>query len=321
MSDGGKQLGLFGQTPDQPVAAAAVSADLKALAGTLSTRQRFGTSSWSFPGWQGLVYDRRTTQSLLARHGLAAYAEHPLLRTVGVDRTFYAPIGARDFATYAAAVPDDFRFLVKACSVCTAHRNRRDDGSWQDNPGYLDASFATEQVVAPFVEGLGQKAGPLVFQFPPHGPRDPRAFADDLGAFLAALPRGPAYAVELRDQPLFTPEYIDALRAANAGHCLSLHPRMPPVNEQAAASAALDGPLVVRWMLKRGLGYRAAQERYSPFDQLVDPDPGSRADIAALCLDATRADRDVFVIVNNKAEGCAPQSVFALAQQIAAGRR
>ena len=29
----------------------------------------------------------------LARHGLEAYAKHPLLRTVGLDRTYYRPIG------------------------------------------------------------------------------------------------------------------------------------------------------------------------------------------------------------------------------------
>lgn len=312
-----KQLGLFGALPDPIVGAAAVPAELAATAKSLSPRLRFGTSSWSFPGWRGLVYDRKATPSQLARHGLAAYARHPLLRAVGIDRTFYAPIAARDFAAYAAAVPDDFRFLVKACSICTAQRNRRDDGSWHDNPGYLDAAFATDRVVAPFVEGLGPKAGPLVFQFPPHGKRDPQAFADDLAAFLGALPRGPRYAVELRDEPLFTPSYIEALGEVGASHCLSLHPRMPPLARQTEVSANLDGPLVARWMLKRGRGYEAAQKRYAPFAELVDQDPDNRAGLGALCVEAVRADRDVFVIVNNKAEGCAPQSVFALAQQIA----
>ena len=41
-----------------------------------------GTSSWSFPGWAGIVYDSKVSQTTLARHGLAAYARHPLFRTV-----------------------------------------------------------------------------------------------------------------------------------------------------------------------------------------------------------------------------------------------
>lgn len=69
---------------------------------------RLGTSSWSFPGWAGIVYDHSVSTATLARRGLAAYARHPLLRTVGVDRTYYGPITAEDFAAYAAAVPDEF---------------------------------------------------------------------------------------------------------------------------------------------------------------------------------------------------------------------
>jgi uncharacterized protein YecE (DUF72 family) len=67
-----------------------------ALARHLSPQLYLGTSSWTFPGWQGLVYDRAASASVLARYGLAAYARHPLLRTVGLDRTFYAPIAADD---------------------------------------------------------------------------------------------------------------------------------------------------------------------------------------------------------------------------------
>ena len=73
-----------------------------------------GTSSWSFPGWEGIVYDRKATQRALARQGLQAYAHHPLLRCVGIDRTYYAPITAEDFAAYADVVPESFRFIVKA---------------------------------------------------------------------------------------------------------------------------------------------------------------------------------------------------------------
>ena len=76
----------------------------------LPTDLRLGTSSWSFPGWTGLVYAREAGPEMLARQGLPAYARHPLLRTVGVDRTFYGPVPAETFAAWAAAVPEDFRF-------------------------------------------------------------------------------------------------------------------------------------------------------------------------------------------------------------------
>ena len=58
----------------------------------LPTDIRLGTSSWFFPGWRGLVYDGVHPQVALSKQGLAAYAQIPLLRTVSLDRTFYAPI-------------------------------------------------------------------------------------------------------------------------------------------------------------------------------------------------------------------------------------
>ena len=79
---------------------------------------RLGTSSWLFPGWTGLVFAPRSgrpaPEQVLARHGLPAYAAHPLLRTVSLDRTFYAPLTPEEFAAYAAQVPATFRFVVKA---------------------------------------------------------------------------------------------------------------------------------------------------------------------------------------------------------------
>src|SRR5262245_28797051 len=88
------QLDLF-HTPAQPpseVGSVAVPPALADVARRLPRSVRLGTSSWSFPGWQGIVYDRSASETQLARHGLAAYARHPLLRAVGVDRTYYAPI-------------------------------------------------------------------------------------------------------------------------------------------------------------------------------------------------------------------------------------
>src|SRR5262245_41971269 len=101
--------------PDGPVGPAPVGAEVAALAARLPAGLRLGTSSWSFPGWQGLVFDRRaTTRELAQPTALAAYARHPLLRAVGLDRTYYQPIAAAEYAAYAAATPPGFRFLVKA---------------------------------------------------------------------------------------------------------------------------------------------------------------------------------------------------------------
>lgn len=318
------QLGLFPEesaAPSAHVGPAQVPDRLQAVARRLPDALRMGTSSWSFPGWQGIVYDRDSSQRVLARHGLQAYAEHPLLRTVGIDRTYYRPLAADDFREYADAVPSDFRFLVKADRALTSPTDPESRGVRRDNPRFLDARYAATEVVEPMVRGLGEKAGPLLFQFSPIAPGmvgGTAVFLERLHDFLAALPRGPLYAVELRTPAFLDDAYVDLLEATGAAHCYNVHPAMTPLDRQLGKVSPFYQPaLVVRWMLHDGLKYEVARDRYEPFHRLVDEDRVSRERIAVAVLDALVAERDAFVIANNKAEGSAPLSVFRLAERIA----
>ncbi len=85
----------------------------RALAARLNPRIRLGASTWSYPGWAGIVWDEGPySEAVLAKNGLTAYAQHPLLRCVGIDRSFYRPLTEGQYARYAGQVPDDFRFVV-----------------------------------------------------------------------------------------------------------------------------------------------------------------------------------------------------------------
>jgi uncharacterized protein YecE (DUF72 family) len=115
----------------------------------------FGTSSWSFPGWVGIVYDQLYGVPKLARHGLAAYARHPLLRAVNLDSPFYKVPVPEQIAAYAAAVPEDFRFLVKAYSGLTAAPDSGMALRRGVEPVFLDAAFAARAVIELLTQGLG----------------------------------------------------------------------------------------------------------------------------------------------------------------------
>ncbi|MEK6594565.1 MAG: DUF72 domain-containing protein [Pseudomonadota bacterium] len=332
-SEPARQSGKTGKSgePRQHQAAigpAPASREAEELGRRLPRELYLGTSSWHFPGWKGTVWDRAATESELARSGLAAYAQHPLLRSVGVDRTFYAPVPASQFAAYAQQVPAHFRFLVKAPHLVTSAFLRTEDGKPAGNRHFLDAAYAIEHFIRPCCEGLGAKAGPLLFQFSPLGravTRDPGRFAQRLHDFLAALPgagmdgvpQNVLYAVELRDPELLTRALFAALKAAKARYCLGVHARMPPVAAQAAAMAGFGhGPLVVRWNLHAGYGYEQAKARYAPFDRLVEEDPATRESIARLAAATLAAGQPAFVIANNKAEGSAPLTLLKLAHAI-----
>ena len=294
---------------------------------------RLGTSSWSFPGWQGLVYEAAAlpfAESRLSREGLPAYATHPLLGAVGIDRGFHAPMAEAEYARYAAQVPEGFRFLVKAPGMVTDAVRRDATGRGREtNPDWLDAGLAVARFVAPASRGLGERLGTLLFQFSPLPGAllaDTAAWTASLQRFLRALPRtlvqGSGYAVELRDPALLTPRLMDVLHEEGVAYCVGIHDRMPPVERQLRALDRLErgvrGPLVVRWTLHAGIGYEAARARYAPFRELVDPDPRTRDALATRAAQTLLAGQPVTVIANNKAEGSAPLTLAALAAAIAA---
>jgi len=331
-----RQPGLF-ETPQPPQRRKATAGDVLPssdspllAAPVLPPEIRLGTSSWFFPGWRGLVYEGVHPQPALSKKGLAAYAQIPLLRTVSLDRTFYAPITTIEYARYATQVPEGFSFVVKAPAlVCDAVVRDEDGRGKVPNPHFLDSAIAAREFVVPCLEGLAEKAGPLVFQISPL-PRglveEAPMLIDRLAAFFAALPsqlgnRRPVYALELRNAELLTPRLMRMLKDAGVRYCVGLHDRMPEVERQAGALKALDGEapgdLVVRWNLHRGFLYQAAKQRYEPFDRLVDEDPESRRMLARMAAAAFKARRRVWITANNKAEGSAPLSLLKLAEEIA----
>jgi uncharacterized protein YecE (DUF72 family) len=320
------QTDLFGAPDSAGDRAQSSPAQSLSLPSTLPPEVFLGTSSWSFPGWTGLVYAKGGSESALAREGLREYSTHPLLRTVGIDRGFYAPLTVQQYTQYAQQVPAHFRFLIKAPNLITDAQTRGESGVPQAlNSSFLDATLALDQFVGPCVEGLGNKAGALVFQLSPL-PRawlgQPAAIVERLGAFFAALPplAPPAcYALEIRDSALLTPRLMRMLSTCGVRYCIGIHANMPEVERQTKALALLPaGPLVVRWSLHAGLKYQGAKDRYFPFNRLVDPDPHTRAVLVRLALLQLASGQSFTLIANNKAEGSAPLTLLAFAHALLA---
>jgi uncharacterized protein YecE (DUF72 family) len=289
-----------------------------------------GTSSWSFPGWS-MVWDQSYKESQLAKAGLAAYAKHPLLNAVGLDRSFYAPLPVAQYEAYASAVHNDFRFLVKAPDLITGALQRGDKGKPAGlNPHHLDVQLALQEFVEPAVQGLGNRLGALVFQFSPLPKtwvQNSAAWIDRLGDFLGQLPQLPNgchYAVEIRDAGLLTPRLIKTLAATGATYCIGLHDRLPPLERQLGAWKLLKSlrqpgqanPFICRWTLRKGLSYQAAKAQFGPFDRLHFNDHETTTELARQ-IQAQQAVGEVSLVIINKAEGCAPLSVKKLNRAVA----
>ena len=325
-----RQPALFDSAPAVPPLPPSDS--LLALAAGL--RQRYGkrlhlgTSSWYFPGWAGLVWQGQHAQKLLTQHGLAAYAQHPLLNSVSLDRAFYRPLEPANYAALAAQVGADFRFVVKAASLVSdaVVRAPASGQALQANPLFLDPAAALDLCLRPALQGLGDRLGVLVFQLSPlpaqwlqDVPALHRRLEAMFEALLPALPAGTLLALELRDAGLLTPALAQLLRRHGVRCCLGLHDRMPDVEAQLPMQrAGWPGDLVCRWNLQRGQRYAEARDRWAPFNRLQAPDLPTRSALARVMAGTLRAGHRVFVTINNKAEGSAPLSVMALAEALLA---
>jgi len=333
------QDSLFGEPKDVPVTAIKNSKtvdpspsnpELITLSQSLPPHLRLGTSSWSVPGWDGLVWNGEYPENQLSRYGLTAYDKHPLFRTVSIDRGFYRPMNVMQFAEYASQVNQDFRFMVKAPSLVTDALIRDETGrGMRPNANFLNAADAVQMFVEPALEGLGHRLGALVFQISPlpHSwfARMPELI-NSLHHLLKAIPSfhhiapDAVVAVEVRDAQWLTPQFVHALRDTGATYCMGLHAKMPPIDDQLPILRALwPGPLVCRWNLNPvngAYGYEDATQIYSPYNRIVDPDTETRTKLAKVIAGVASAGQNVYVSVSNKAEGSAPLSIVELAKTI-----
>ena len=290
------------------------------------SKARFGTSSWAYEGWKGLVYHRVYARSRFSQDTLAEYATHaingkPLFRTVGIDHSFYRPAGTEQLHRYAEQVPDDFRFCSKVWEAITiptyANLPRYGANAGKPNPRFLDAGLFRDVVLGPAQEGLKDKLGPFIFEFQRWG-TDPGVFLEKLDRFLGALPPGPEYATEVRNPSLLGTRYRDMLKAHGVSHVYNHWTAMPLLADQhQKLDRTFTAPhVVLRLLTPLGLKYERAVEKCKPYDRIIEPQPQMRADTVSLVKQASSEGKSTYVLVNNRSEGCSPLTIRALFEML-----
>lgn len=157
-----------------------------------------GTSGYNYPEWKGSFYP----SDLPAAKMLPYYASR--FNTVEINYTFYRMPNAKLVTNWAAQVPDQFRFTLKAPRRITHDRRLKDVG---------DAVRAFCEVAAE----LGPKLGALLFQLPPNFKKDLAVF----DAFLETLPPRVTAAFEFRNGSWLDDEVYQRLRNRNYALCIA----------------------------------------------------------------------------------------------------
>lgn len=295
-----------------------------ALAAALPPNVHFGTSSWNYPGWKGLVYTREYPATGAVAEMLGEYARWPLFSTVGIDASFYNPLSEKTLRSYAAVLPPGFRCVSKVWDRITVHthagaRDRKKAG--EPNPDFLNADLFQEAVLQPCLAHFADHLGPFVFEFQTIAKKDrigPEDFAARLDRFFARLPREAPYAVEVRNAEFLTPAYFAVLREHDVAHVFNSWTRMPSIGIQLELPGSVPaGFIVSRVLLRPGRYYAEAVDAFAPYDEVKDPNPELRGDIVKLVRTAEQLRIPAYILVNNRAEGSAPRTIAAVAALLA----
>ncbi|SKA80975.1 Protein of unknown function DUF72 [Prosthecobacter debontii] len=298
---------------------------LKAAVAELAAHGVFvGTSSWKYPGWLGLLYDEqryihrgRFSESRFQKDCLEEYAQ--VFRTVCVDAGYYQFPSPQFINDLCSQVPEGFRFSFKVTDQITTKifpsLPRHGKRAGQPNPHFLDADLFKQAFLASCAPHR-DKIGVLMFEFSHFHSRDfqrGRDFVEALDTFLAQLPKGWQYGVEIRNKTLLHPDYFAVLRKHHVTHVYNNWTRMPTVGEQMDIPDSLtcDEFSTARFLLKPGRTFEQAVEAFKPYTETKEVNVEARASAVRLArkLMVKGKPWPSFLFFNNRLEG---NSLFTL---------
>lgn len=184
-----------------------------AKAGTI----RAGIGGWTFEPWRGTFYPEKLAQAKELTYAASQ------LKTIEVNGTYYSTQSPKTFAKWRSETPDGFVFSLKGPRYAV---NRRVLG---------EAGESIDRFLNSGIGELGDRLGPLLWQFAPTKKFDP----SDFEAFLKLLPAklGGAklqHALEVRHASFCVPEFIVLARKHKAAVVFADHAKYPAIPDVTA---------------------------------------------------------------------------------------
>jgi uncharacterized protein YecE (DUF72 family) len=281
---------------------------------------RIGVSGWTYPPWRGTFYPKK-----LPQHKELAHVGETF-RTNEINGTFYGTQAPTSFQKWHDAVPKDFKFSMKGPRFIT-HILR-----------LKDVAQPLANFIASGPLALGEKLGPILWQFPPSFKFD----KDRIEAFFEMLPhdteaasklakrhdarlkkgawtktdkkRKLRHAMEIRHESFEDPAFIKLLRAHKVALVCADTEKWPKLMDLTADfvycrlhgsgklyTSDYKGPELGEWA-KRVAGW--AQGKDPAGDHVIAGDPQERAK------------RDVFVYFDNTEKVHAPANALKLEKRV-----
>jgi uncharacterized protein YecE (DUF72 family) len=269
---------------------------------------RFGTSSWSEKTWLGAFYPSGTKPA----DQLTYYATQ--FTTVEADNTYYRIPNSALVRGWRHKTPSGFHVAAKfPRSIVHGGNEQVPDAA---RVLVHDAIGADLEAYLGGMSELGDRAGPLVLQFPYFNRSAFTAlghFLERLDPFLGRLPREFRYGVEVRNKNWLEKSFFDCLRAHDVAWVAVDLPYMPHPLDLAPD---VD-PITTDFVYARLIGDRKAVEAATEkFDRIVlDKSPSLERWATWLALQAPRV-RETFAYANNHFAGHGPATIRELARLV-----
>ena len=245
-------------------------------------RVRVGVGGWTYEPWRNNFYPPGLP------HGKELGYASRQLSAIEVNGTYYSTFKPPTFARWRDETPEGFVFSLKANRFAT---NRK---------LLATAGDSIERFVGSGISELGDKLGPIVWQFAPTKVFDPQ----DFEAFLALLPatvdgRALRHVLDVRHESFAAPDYLALARKYG---CVTVHTdseKFPSIVDEQWPFAYLR---LMRSDAAIATGYPPAA-----LDQWAR---------GAIAWSASDPPRDAFVFFINGAKERAPAAALALIERL-----
>jgi uncharacterized protein YecE (DUF72 family) len=175
-------------------------------------RAYVGVGGWTFAPWRGVFYPK----GLAHAKELAFASEH--LTSIEVNGTFYRSQSPATYRKWASETPSGFVFALKGPRFAV------------NRSVLADAGDSIKRFVNSGITELGERLGPLLWQFAPYKKFD----EVDFGKFLEHLPaaidgRSLRHVVEVRHDSFRHPAFISLLRKFSIPVVFAEHEKYPAI--------------------------------------------------------------------------------------------
>jgi len=256
---------------------------------------RIGVSGWRYAPWRGTFYPKD-----LPQRAELDYAAH-CFPSVEINGSFYSLQSPRSWRAWYEATPEDFMFAVKG-------------------PRYITHMLRLKNIEKPlanfFASGLfrlGEKLGPILWQFPPNFTFEPERFVGFLGLLprdleeAAALARGREafmrgrvalsiganqvlrHAVEVRHESFIDPRFVRLRRNHNVALVIAETARRWPMLQDVTADFVYLRLHGDKKLYRSGYGDKALArwaDRIIALSGGVEPTDATKADPRSKPVDA-----------------------------------